>query len=179
MRLEYCTSLPLRPLPDWESSGLPFFAGGMVESGRAAEEVETTSPPLPPFFPPVPVGTGRGVDETTGLTLLVVTGRSAAGEVFGSFPPFPPFPSFPVGDGEGEERPGDETVELRTLEEETPGRVAVDLTGTDETSVEAGGIAEVEVELTPAPPAVTVNWRGCQCPPSWFVTKWFSHRPRR
>lgn len=137
-----------------------------MELGRAAE-VDTASPPLPPFFPPVPVEAGEGEGETTSLTLLVVTGRSATGVVFGSFPPFPPFP---VGDGTAGEVggvPGDETVELRTLEDETAGRVALGSTAEVDKvlfdaggmSVEAGGIAEDELELlAPAPPAVTVNW---------------------
>ena len=124
-----------------------------MDTGRAAE-VDTTSPPLPPFFPPVPVETGSGVDETTGLTLLVEIGRSAAGEVFGSFPPFPPLP---VGDGTA--------GELRTLEGETSERVAVGLTAeVDRVLVEAGGMTEDEVPLTfDAPLPVTVNWRGTTC----------------
>ena len=136
----------------------------MVDTGGAVE-VDTTSPPLPPFFPPAPVETGRGVDETTDLTLLVEVGRSAAGEVFGSFPPFPPLP---VGDGtarEVEEMSGDETLELRTLEEETSERVAVGLTAeVDRMPLEAGGMTEDEVPLTfDAPLSETVNWRGTIC----------------
>ena len=131
-----------------------------MDTGRAVE-VDTTSPPLPPFFPPVAVETGSGVDETTGLTLLVEIGRSAAGEVFGSFPPLP------VGDGtagEGEERPDDETVELRTVEEISE-RVAVGLTTeVDRMPLEAGGMTEDEVPLTfDAPLSETVNWRGVTC----------------
>jgi len=138
-----------------------------VDCGRG-EEVDTTSLPLPPFFPPAPVETGRGVDETTDLTLLVETGREVAREVFTSFPPFPPLS---VGDGTaGElvERPGNETVEFSTLEEEIP--VAVDPTmevdempleaggrAEDEMPLEAGGIAEDELELTAVPLSVTVK----------------------
>jgi len=119
-----------------------------VETGRG-EEVDTTSPPLPPFFPPVPVEAGSGVDETTGSTLLVEIGRPTAGEVLGSFPPFPPLP---VGDGEVEDRSGDETV-------------AVGLTAeVDRMSLEAGGMTEDEVPLTfDAPLSETVNWRGITC----------------
>jgi len=148
-----------------------------VDWGRG-EEVDTTSLPLPPFFPPAPVETGRGVDETTD-TLLVETGREVASEVF---TPFPPFPPLSVGDGTaGElvERPSDETVELSTLEETS---VAVDVTtevddmpleaggrtederpleaggrAEDERPLEAGGIAEDEVELPAAPLSVTVK----------------------
>ena len=164
IRFEFCPLPPPRPLPDEESSGLPFFTGGVVDTGRAVED-DTTSPPLPPFFPPAPVETGSGVDETTDLTLLVELGRSAAGEVFGSFPPFPPLP---VGDGtagEVEERSGDDTVELRTLEEETSERVAVGFTAeVDRMSLEAGGMTEDEVPLTlEAPLSLTVNWRGTRC----------------
>jgi hypothetical protein len=150
IRFEFCPLPPPRPLPGWELSGLPFFAGGVVGTGRVAEVVDTASPPLPPFFPPVPVETGSGVDETTGLTLL---------EVFGSFPPFPPLP---VGDGtagEVEGRFGEGTVELRTLEEGTSERVAVGLTAeVDSTSLEAGGITEDEVSSTfDAPLSETVK----------------------
>jgi hypothetical protein len=130
-----------------------------VGSGRAVE-VDTTSPPLPPFFP-VEVGrgvdettgltllveAGRGVDETTGLTLLVETGRATMGEVFGPFPPFPPLPVDEGTAGEVEGRFGDETVELRTLEEETFERVAVGLTAeVDGMSLEAGVPSSVTVK---------------------------------
>lgn len=126
-----------------------------MDTGRAAE-VDTTSPPLPPFFPPAPVS-GTGVGETTGLTLLVEIGRSAAGEVFGSFPLLPPLP---VGDGTAGEV--EETIELRTVEEETPERVAVGLTTeVDRVPLEAGGMTEDEVPLPfDAPLLETVNWRG-------------------
>jgi len=97
----------------------------VLDSGRATE-VDTTSPPLPPFFPPVPVETGSSEDETVSS---------------------PPFPSLPVGEGtagEVEETVDDETVELRTSEEETPLR--------------EGGTTEVETALASFPPSVTVIW---------------------
>ena len=145
MRFEF-RPLPLPPpvevgsgsVDDDETTG--FFlsppAGGVVGLGRAGELV-TTLPPLPPFFPPLSVGTGRSVeDETT-----VGSGMATSVEVFGFFPPFAPLS---VGEGAAGEL------------EETSGRLAVGST----TSLEAGGIEEDETELASCPPSVTVIWRG-------------------
>jgi len=107
--------------------------------------VDTTSPPLPPFFPPVLVGTGGSEDESL-LPLppffppvLVETGRSE--DEMMSFPSFPPLP---VGEGEVEETAGNETVELKMSEEGTP--------------LWEGGTMEEETALASFPPSVTVIW---------------------
>jgi hypothetical protein len=109
-----------------------------VETGRTVEE--TTGFTLDEAFgsfPRVPVETGRTVEETTGFTL---------DEVFGSFPPFLPLPV--------EETSGEETVELRTLEEETSEGLTTEV---DEISLEAGGRAEDETLLASFPSSVTVK----------------------
>jgi len=140
-----------------------------VDSGRGVE-VDTTSFPLPPFFPPVPVETGRGVGATTGLTLLVET---TVDEVFGSFPPFP---TLSVGDGtagEVEERTSERVAVGLTTEVDEMSLEAGGIAEVDEMSLDAGGIAEVdemaggiaedEVPLTAVPSTVTVNWRRTTC----------------
>ena len=71
----------------------------LVETG-SSEDVDETSPPLPPFFPPVPVETGGAGDEMV------------------SFPPFPPLSVEEGMAGEVEETGGNEAVELRTSEGE-------------------------------------------------------------
>lgn len=90
------------------------------------------------------------MDETTGSTLLVETGRAAVGEDFGSFPPLP----VEVGTaGELEE------TSLRTPEETPVGRtVAVGSTTEEETDKtdEVGGTSEDEILLAFVPPSVTV-----------------------
>lgn len=118
----------------------------MEDSGRGAG-VDTTLPPLSPFFPFVLVETGGSEDE--GLEsfppffppVLVETGSSDdETEVF-----FPPFPSLPVEEGAGGE------VEESTTEDE------IDEAGMpmeeDKTSLEEGGTAEVAL----FPPSVTVT----------------------
>lgn len=92
----------------------------------------------------------------------VETGR-VSDEVSGSSPPLPPFPPLPVGEGtagEVDKLSGDETVELRTSEEETSEGVAAgSTTEVDEISDEAGGTTEEEdgVELEPDALSETVN----------------------
>lgn len=128
------------------TSVLLFPGAGVLGSGRATG-VDTTSPPLPPFFPPVLVGTGGSEDETLPPLppffppVLVETGRSEDKMV--SFPSFPPLPVGEGTAGEVEETAGNETVELKTSEEETP---------------LWGGTTEEETALASFPPSVTVIW---------------------
>ena len=123
--------------------------GGVVDVGRG---VDTTLPPLPPFFPPLVVATGGSVE-------VELTGGAV------SFWPCPPFPPLLAG----EETAGGVEV--------TPGRVAVELTTElDEILLEAGGVVPV---LFPLPE--TVIWRdtGYQHCPNQRTTSYFSRRPHR
>ena len=114
---------------------------GVEDSGRGTG-VDTTSPPLPPFFPSVLVETGGSEDE--GLEsfppffppVLVETGRPDDKTVL--------FPPFPVEEGVGGEVE-EPTTEDKTEEAGLP-------TEEDETTLEEGGTTEEEF----FPPSATV-----------------------
>jgi len=138
-----------------------FFVPGLfpaagVSVGRAAE-VDVTSPPLLPFFPPDPVETGRGtVDEVFESfppfpPSPVETGREAVDEVFRSFPPFPPFP-VEIG-----REAMDEVFEsFPPFPVEVGRTVEVELRTEEEVGDEAGPATEDERALLLFPSSVTV-----------------------
>lgn len=120
----------------------PFFPSVLEETGGSEGEGSLFFASL--FFPPVAVGSGEeAVDDTSGGLLLVETGRESVGGILLFFPSLL-LPPFGGSTGEMEGTAGDETGELRTLEETL-------VEGTVEEVGSTGGMAS---EFPP--PSVTV-----------------------